>query len=361
MELKRNILEYERSTGRKLLGLRRLFNSAILEGGAKRKANDDSSPNKKANVKKHARSVNLPDLRVEIQTFLNQQHDGQEITNAIAKYLTTNFGLWNPKSSVPFELRKNQLISLQSLIMKWIQVTSDDKVYYVGRRTMQLKNGTIVNKNGLKRSDLARITLGEERYAPRQWQSVAIQAWKENWWQDLDTQITYIGRNGPLLLIRKYKCPEYDPDNHPEGTGIWDFETFDTIHDSFDVFVQKTANGREMCYKKQALGRWLRDHNTWPNTGEEIPRNILAEIRRQLGVNVPVEATTVRCGWIDREGGRNYRVLLPEQYRGHLPRNHYSAGFLHRVSDWDFDEAEDIPLSGPVRDRHNIDLTLHRE
>ena len=43
------------------------------------------------------------------------------------------------------------------------------------------------------------------------------------------------------------------------------------------------------------------------------------------------------------------------------PRNHYSAGFLHRVSDWDFDEAEDIPLSGPVRDRHNIDLTLHRE
>ena len=97
MELKRNILEYERSTGRKLLGLRRLFNSAILEGGAKRKANDDSSPNKKANVKKHARSVNLPDLRVEIQTFLNQQHDGQEITNAIAKYLTTNFGLWNPK------------------------------------------------------------------------------------------------------------------------------------------------------------------------------------------------------------------------------------------------------------------------
>ena len=80
--------------------------------------------------------------------LLNQQHDGQEITNAIAKYLTTNLQLLNPKSSVPFELRKNQLISSQSLIMKWIQVTSDDKVYYVGRRTMQLKNGTIVNKNG---------------------------------------------------------------------------------------------------------------------------------------------------------------------------------------------------------------------
>ena len=33
-ELKRDILEYERSTGRKLFELRRLFNSAILEGGA---------------------------------------------------------------------------------------------------------------------------------------------------------------------------------------------------------------------------------------------------------------------------------------------------------------------------------------
>ena len=42
MELKRNILEYERITGRKLFELRRLFNSAILEGGAKRKREDDS-------------------------------------------------------------------------------------------------------------------------------------------------------------------------------------------------------------------------------------------------------------------------------------------------------------------------------
>ena len=80
----------------------------LLFGGAKkRKQNEDgSSSNKKANVKKHARSVKLADLRVEVETFLNQHHDGQEITNAIAKYLTTNFGLWNPKSSVPFELRK---------------------------------------------------------------------------------------------------------------------------------------------------------------------------------------------------------------------------------------------------------------
>ena len=36
-ELKRDILEYERSTGQRFLNLRRLFNSAILEGGAKRK------------------------------------------------------------------------------------------------------------------------------------------------------------------------------------------------------------------------------------------------------------------------------------------------------------------------------------
>ena len=40
-ELKRDILEYERSTGQRFLNLRRLFNSA-MEGGAKRKREDDS-------------------------------------------------------------------------------------------------------------------------------------------------------------------------------------------------------------------------------------------------------------------------------------------------------------------------------
>ena len=117
-----------------------------------------------------------------------------------------------------------------------------------------------------------------------------------------------------------------------------------------------------------ALGRWLKDHNTWPNTGEEIPPNVLAEIRGQLGVvNVPVDARNIRCVWRDAEGGRTYRVVLsPEQYRqvnfrNFLPRNHYSAGFAGRVSGWDFDEADDIPASGPVRDRHNVDLTHFRE
>ena len=339
----------------------------LLFGGAKkRKQNEDgSSSNKKANVKKHARSVKLADLRVEVETFLNQHHDGQEDSDAVADYLRKHFGLWNPESSVPFELREYQVVSLQSLIMKWIQVTADDKVYYVGSSIMQLKNGKIVDENGLRRSNIARITLGKERYTLRPYQRKAIQAWKENWWQDLDTQITYHGRSGSLLLIRKYQCPEYDPENNPEGTGIVDFETLDTIQDSFDVFSHKTPDGREMCYSKQALGRWLKDHNTWPNTGEEIPPNVLAEIRGQLGVvNVPVDdPRNIRCAWRDAEGGRTYRVVLsPEQYRqvnfqNFLPRNHSSAGFSERVWGWDFDEADDIPASGPVRDRHNVDLT----
>lgn len=348
----------------------------LLFGGAKKRKRDEngSSSNKKANVKKHARSVKLPELRVEVETFLNQHHDGQEDDDAVADYLRKHFGLWNPESSIPFELREYQLVSLQSLIMKWLQVT-DDKVYYVGSTTMQLKNGPIVSENGLRRSNLARITLGEERYALRQMQVIAIKAWKENWWQDSGTQITYHGRSGSLLLIRKYQCSEYDPENHPEGTGIVDIETLDTIQDSFDVFSHKTQDGREMCYSKQALGRWLKDHNTWPNTGEEIPPNALAEIRGQLGVvNVPVDMdrpllflNNMRCGWWDAEGGRNYRVVLsPEQYRvnvnfqSFLPRNHYSAGYLYRIARWDFDEADDIPASGPVRDRHNVDLTHWR-
>lgn len=338
----------------------------LLFGGAKKRKRDEdgSSSNKKANVKKHARSVKLPDLRVEVETFLNQQHDGQEDDNAVAEYLTKHFGLWNPESSVPFELKEYQVVSLQSLIMEWIQVTADDKVYYVGSSTMQLKNGNIVSENGLRTSNIARITLGKERYTLRPLQRTAIQAWKENWWQDLDTQITYNdGQNGPLLLIRKYQCPEYDPENNLTGTGIVDFETLNIIQDSFDVFSHKLLDGREMCYSKQALGRWLKDHNTWPNTGEEIPPNDLAEIRGQLGVvNVPVDDRNIRCGWYDAEGRRSYRVVLsPEQYRevnfqSFLPRNHYSAGYLYRIYDWDFDEADDIPATGPVRDRHNADL-----
>ena len=46
-EFKRSIIEYERITGRKLLELRRLFNSAILEGGAKRKRGEEMSIHKK--------------------------------------------------------------------------------------------------------------------------------------------------------------------------------------------------------------------------------------------------------------------------------------------------------------------------
>ena len=70
----------------------------------------------------------------------------------------------------------------------------------------------------------------------------------------------------------------------------------------------------------------------------------------------------IRCRWRDVEGHKSYRVILsPEQYRrvnfeNVLPRNHYSAGYLYRIIEWDFDEADDIPASGPVRDRHNADL-----
>ena len=316
----------------------------------------------------HARTVTLQDLRAELSDFINV---GRENDLAIQIYLTTNFGLWQPSSSRPLKLRQgdketDQCLSLQSVIMKWIH-ESEDGVYYMGGGggQMQLQAANVKDSKGLKGANLSQITLGPQRHPPRDYQYTAIKAWKENWWIDLDTQITYNSYDGPMLLIRKYTCPEYDPDEYPTGTGIYDLINMAVIDDSFDVFSYKTSETppREMCYAKESLKRWLKDNDRWPNTGETIPYNELVKIRHQLGVGPPVVAEGgIRCAWSD--GGVTYRVVLMRDqvemindWQMRLPRKHYSAGFLGRVADWDFNTADDIPTAGPVRDRHNADLT----
>lgn len=328
---------------------------------------DDQAP------RRHARSITLQDLRAEITAFINSDCNGVEDDAKIGQYLQDNFGLWSPPNSRPFELRRgdketDQVVSLQALIMRWLK-NHDGTMYYHGSRALRLQYGDIVAADQIKRAPLAGITLGAEKYPLRNMQYTAIKAWKENWWGNLDTQITYrtstkhTKNTYEFLLIRKFKCPEYDPDEYPIGTGIFDSIKYEVIEDSFDVYSYKHTDGREVCYSKSALGEWLRNKNTWPNTGEAISPDKLSVIRTELGVAPRrVPPGHIRCGWSDPEGGSYRVVLTPDQiqtvngWQIKLPQNHYSAGFLSRVADWDFDQAQDIPETGPVRERHNADL-----
>lgn len=322
---------------------------------------DDQGP------RRHARSIALQDLRAEITAFIDSDCNGLEDDAKIGQYLQDNFGLWSPPSSRPFELRRgdketDQVVSLQALIMRWLK-NHDGKMYYHGSRKLRLQYGDIVDADQVKRAPLADITLGAKKYPPKNMQYTAIKGWKENWWGNLDTQITYNGLKGRFLLIRKFKCPEYDPDEYPTGTGIFDSINYEVIEDSFDVYSYKHTDGREVCYSKSALGEWLRNKSTWPNTGEAISPDKLSVIRTQLGVAPrSVPPGHHRCAWSDPEGGFYRVVLRPDQVRSvngwqiKLPAHHYSAGFASRVGDWDFDQAQDIPETGPVRERHNADL-----
>tara|TARA_B110001450_G_C17604196_1_gene474319 strand:+ start:144 stop:1178 length:1035 start_codon:yes stop_codon:yes gene_type:complete len=321
---------------------------------------------------KHARTITIEDLRAEVSDFLKQYYHGMENNAAIQEYLDRHFGLWNPEKSLPFKLRRgdketDQCLSLQAVIMNWL-IFEKESVYYMGAKKLQLKAGEVTNEQVLKITDLPNITLGTNKFQLKDYQHTAIKAWQGNWWVNLDEQITYNSQNGPILLIRKYTCPEYDPENNPTGTGIMDSITQSTIEDSFDVFSYKTSSDtppREMCYAKTSLGQWLKDKDTWPNTGERIPADELIEIRRQLGVSPPIIGEGgIRCGWFDDQSMGLYRVVLTRDqvhtvngWQLRLPRHHSSAGHLDRAFDWDFDTAQDIPATGPVRDRHNSNLT----
>ena len=153
-------------------------------------------------------------------------------------------------------------------------------------------------------------------------------------------------------------------ENIPHG---WGTMTYSNGYRLTGMFVDGSREGPFTCVDDDGdESEVCFENDKYTEKKTCAPIDLGEGVRMGTIVYKPMPVDGIRCGWRDVEGGRSYRVILsPEQYRTvnfqtFLPQNHYSAGYLNRISDWDFDAADDIPESGPVRDRHNIDLTLFR-
>ena len=328
------------------------------------------------------RGVTLLELRAELCDILAEHPSYGDAE--LGEHLLRTFGILPPldefgrQPSRPFPLRgvgssTDQLLSLQALVFDWVY-TEQNKLFYRTKGDGPVRGGStgstglrvvgVAGPNGQQlltvssmrqamthtNSQVAfefKLQIGGQLQPAAPHQNTALKSFLENWWRATG-QIAYNNSQGrQLLLVRRYNLQDEDYTRCPYGTGIYCTTTLECIEDPRNVFTHKMADGRVVHYDRASIEAWVRTRRhdpTWPNTGERMDSSVAARILGETPPR-PVGPDDIRCCW------QGYRVILTRAqvrpYQGshwqiRLPRRHYSAGFAHRVGDWDWNAAQDI-------------------
>jgi hypothetical protein len=322
-------------------------------------------------INNHAESISLNELKAEITEHLNtltiDTSISSKIDNAIQTYLYENFALHNFPHPIPYDLRwaganqpqtnkeNDQVVSLQSLIMGWVEKRGSTLYYKPfnpgsGRGGFNSKKYQAIWNITSRTFDLQGKSASDNQHT-------ALISASGRWW-NTDDKISYNTKDlKTKLLIRKYNCQQYIPTSLNTGTGILDFD-MSNILSSFDVIrIKPEHDVDKQCYKKSTLNQ-LKLNQEWPhNTKIYLTGKDITNIQKLINSS-QLPPGSIRCVWAPPNNTDVYNVILnPANFINltatnqfgidiKMPNDHHLARFYNDMTtddDANFNILDEIP------------------